>query len=510
MSDSKEIIKKDSPSPFKDNPDNRNKSKKKIRIIKISFIILFVSLILITFVVCIYYFVIKKKKQLNLNNNDLNNNNNSSNNNINDIIPNNNDLNYYNNENNKCLSGFYLPNDISENPSCKKCSIENCENCYGNSQYDICTSCLSSFIPIYENNIIKSCSPHCKVEDFDNCLICDDITNKCSKCKTGYILIKDKCILSLDYSFKAVYKTTQKDEIINIIQSNYVESITEMKIENNNIIPRYNYSFPDIGLHTIYVLLKENISNFTEMFSWNQNLVEISFAPLFYTENITDISLMFNFCMNLSSADLYYFNTQNLQRMSSLFYGCFSLTSVNISSFNTENVVYMSSLFSCCYSLTSMNLSHFKTNNTIRMAFLFSDCYNLKYVDISNFNTENVHSLAGFFDNCISLESINLAHFNTNNVEYIYHMFNNCSSLTSLDIHNFNTQNVIDMENIFAHCSKLKYLDISLFRFNESHEDYGYDGIFDGLPSSGTLKINIDFYNIMKEIIPNNWIIDTD
>ena len=89
-------------------------------------------------------------------------------------------------------------------------------------------------------------------------------------------------------------------------------------------------------------------------------------------------------------------------------------------------------------------------------------------------------------------------------------MFNNCSSLTSLDIHNFNTQNVIDMENIFAHCSKLKYLDISLFRFNESHEDYGYDGIFDGLPSSGTLKINIDFYNIMKEIIPNNWIIDTD
>ena len=61
------------------------------------------------------------------------------------------------------------------------------------------------------------------------------------------------------------------------------------------------------------------------------------------------------------------------------------------------------------------------------------------------------------------------------------------------------------MENIFAYCSKLKYLDISNFRFNETHEEEGYNDIFTGLSSSGTMRINKEFYNKLKEQIPKSW-----
>jgi hypothetical protein len=113
------------------------------------------------------------------------------------------------NNNINCKSGFYLTNDNN----CKRCSVENCENCYGNNNIDICISCYSSFIPIYQNNIIKYCEYPCYENEKDKCLTYGN--NKCSSCDIGCKLINGKCILN--YSFKAKYNCTNINQNISLI-----------------------------------------------------------------------------------------------------------------------------------------------------------------------------------------------------------------------------------------------------------------------------------------------------
>ena len=54
--------------------------------------------------------------------------------------------------------GYYIPKDSLLNPYYKKCSVENCKRCYGNSYNDTCISCLNYYDPIMnKNNKIISC-----------------------------------------------------------------------------------------------------------------------------------------------------------------------------------------------------------------------------------------------------------------------------------------------------------------------------------------------------------------
>ena len=46
-----------------------------------------------------------------------------------------------------------------------------------------------------------------------------------------------------------------------------------------------------------------------------------------------------------------------------MLYNCLSLTSLNLSNFNTNNVYNMSGMFNRCSSLISLDLSNFNTNN---------------------------------------------------------------------------------------------------------------------------------------------------
>ena len=61
------------------------------------------------------------------------------------------------NNNTDNIDGYYIPKDRLLNPSYKKCSVNNCKRCYGNSYKDTCISCLNSYNPIKdENNTIIS------------------------------------------------------------------------------------------------------------------------------------------------------------------------------------------------------------------------------------------------------------------------------------------------------------------------------------------------------------------
>ena len=104
-----------------------------------------------------------------------------------------------------CDFGFYFS---KKDNNCKKCTIDNWQICYDNNISDICFSCNSSFTPIYENKIIKSCEYIFKPEEEDNCLAFDIFMKNCINCSPGYKLKDGKCILN--YSLKAIYTTKKK------------------------------------------------------------------------------------------------------------------------------------------------------------------------------------------------------------------------------------------------------------------------------------------------------------
>ena len=53
------------------------------------------------------------------------------------------------------------------------------------------------------------------------------------------------------------------------------------------------------------------------------------------------------------------------------------LTNLNLSNFNTQNVTNMSGMFECCTSLTNLNISNFNTQNVTDMRVMFSGCNSL-------------------------------------------------------------------------------------------------------------------------------------
>ena len=64
-----------------------------------------------------------------------------------------------------------------------------------------------------------------------------------------------------------------------------------------------------------------------------------------------------------------------------------SLTNINLSNFNTQNVTNMSYMFNYCSSLTNIDLSNFNTQNATDMSHMFGDCSSLTNINLSNFNT---------------------------------------------------------------------------------------------------------------------------
>ena len=88
-----------------------------------------------------------------------------------------------------CESGFYLPLDDQSAKNCKKCSIENCFECFGSKLKDICIKCNPDYKGIYINNKIESCETPCEEGINEKCKQCDNDKSKCLSCNDGIYLI---------------------------------------------------------------------------------------------------------------------------------------------------------------------------------------------------------------------------------------------------------------------------------------------------------------------------------
>ena len=173
------------------------------------------------------------------------------------------------------------------------------------------------------------------------------------------------------------------------------------------------------------------------------------------TENVTDMSYMFDNCSSLTSLDVTHFNTAKVTNMKYMFANSSSLTSLDVTHFNTANVSDMSSMFSGCTNLTSLDVTKFNTANVTDMSRMFYNCQTLPSLDVTKFNTANVSEMSGMFYNCSKLTSLDVTNFNTEKVTNMTSMFSKCQTLTSLYLTNFNTEKVTNMNSMFSGCQAL-------------------------------------------------------
>jgi surface protein len=116
------------------------------------------------------------------------------------------------------------------------------------------------------------------------------------------------------------------------------------------------------------------------------------------TENVTDMSYMFNTCKSLQTIPL--LDTGNVTNMTNMFNSCDKLQT--IPQLDTSNVKNMGSMFYNCYKLQT--IPQLDTSNVTNMGSMFYNCYNLQTIDITSLDkissTNNMHYFAAY---CYSL-----------------------------------------------------------------------------------------------------------
>ena len=195
---------------------------------------------------------------------------------------------------------------------------------------------------------------------------------------------------------------------------------------------------------------------------WNNlrtNVKKVVFDASFASARPTNCYGWFKDFTNLTTIEGFeYLNTENVTNMTGVFNGCSALTSLDLTNFNTAKVTDMKLLFANCSALESLDLSMFNTENVTSMPNMFNGATNLKTLNVSNFNTEKVNNMGHMFAYCPNLTSLDLSSFNTKGVEYVDNIFKNCSNLTTIYAsENFafgsGLKNGADM---FLGCDKLK------------------------------------------------------
>ena len=266
-------------------------------------------------------------------------------------------------------------------------------------------------------------------------------------------------------SLKGFFQECGNLETISGLDYLNTENVTDMSDMFNNctILPSLDLS----NFNTAKVTIMYN------MFKNCKKLSSLNLSESFNTVNVTNMSSMFYGCSQLSSLDLSNFNTEKVKYMPSMFYGCNKLSSLTLSNFNTENVTDMSYMFSGCQKLSSLTLSNFNTAKVTNMSSMFSDCQELSSLNLSNFNTAKVTNMSCMFYKCQKLPSLDLSNFNTAKVKDMSSMFYGCKKLSSLTLSNFNTAKVTNMSTMFNGCSQLSSLDIS--NFNTENVTYMYN-----------------------------------
>ena len=267
-----------------------------------------------------------------------------------------------------------------------------------------------------------------------------------------------------------------------------------------------------------HIVINESFKTFTPttlsgFFAPLVELETITGLEYLNTENVTDMSLLFDHCQKLTSLDVTHFNTANVTNMKRMFNAC-GLTSLDLSNFNTAKVENMELMFSGCSNLKTIYASDkFKTAAVTKSKNMFLGCSSLSGdIDWSDKAVDKTYAKidGGYFrdkaydnrpwvkyadgtltfrcgykkilgENEYALNSDeNLPAWNThkdNITQVVFEAsfanarpttccawFKNFSELKKIEgIENLNTENVTSMAYMFSSCNKLAELDVTHF-----------------------------------------------
>ena len=163
-----------------------------------------------------------------------------------------------------------------------------------------------------------------------------------------------------------------------------------------------------------------------------------------------------------------------------------------------ESHTDLSYMFDWCINLVSVNTQDWDTCNVTNTAMMFNNCQAIESVDLSNWDTRNLSNATFMFDSCINLRSIDLNNWNINNIVDITGMFARCSSLTELDLSNWNTSNITNMNGLFRECPLLQSVDM---RNWDASNSYNVDAMFADCTSLTTLRLDNCSHDTITKII---------
>ena len=150
-------------------------------------------------------------------------------------------------------------------------------------------------------------------------------------------------------------------------------------------------------------------------------------------------------------------NYSGLTSTKCMFYGLGNMTQIDgLENLNTENVTDMSSMFQDCSSLKSLDVSTFKTENVTNMLNMFCQCDNLEQITgLNAFNTANVEYMDGMFAHDLKLTMLDVSSFDVSKVMTMDMMFYNCPQLMSIYCPNSWSDVSSTSENMFSFSESL-------------------------------------------------------
>jgi surface protein len=209
---------------------------------------------------------------------------------------------------------------------------------------------------------------------------------------------------------------------------------------------------------------------------------------------------MFESCSGLKYLGLKDMNIPKLESIKKMFYYSEVPKDFVLSVFKSNNIKDISSLFQRCTGLTSINFDGFFTKKVEDMSYLFSYS-SIKQFNLNNIDTSQVTNMERMFEYTKASE-IDVSMFNTGNVENMNSMFE-YAEIINLDLKNFIFSSNVKAFNMLYGCTKLISLDISSLIY--TNEDMGH--YFSNNANKGKICVHKSFENHLGSYF-ENWEIE--
>ena len=330
---------------------------------------------------------------------------------------------------------------------------------------------------------------------------------------------KNKCEIEIKYKEKDEYKTSKDKELREYFDNKTNSEKLTIFLTENQVITDMSYMFNNCKNFSSVNFSKwsgANITNIESMFQLtNINEIPKSLSNLMTTkltnmrglfckcthletknqeklkfgnsstQNVKDMSLLFNGCRKLKQIELKGLEVKNVEDMSYMFSRCTELKEVQLGKWNTGKLQNVCGMFNKCEKLSSLSgISNWSMENVTDISIIFQFCESLdKLPDISKWNLNKVKDISGAFSGCTKLKNLPAKYFNkwqSGSITSMCGLFNECNSLTSFpDMSYLNTNNVTDMSGLFCGCSSMTQLPPNMDKWNISKVvDMSY--MFDG------------------------------